>query len=142
MRTESTLSLLEARAAIDAMRSELQRSGRAAVMAVADMRGELISLERMDGAQTTSVRVATNKAWTSARLDSPSGDVGRAAHEQGWDFCYYDDTRYVGWGGGLPVRVGGAVVGGVAVSGLSQEEDVAIAEIGVRAIHDLLGAQA
>ncbi|GAA5173243.1 hypothetical protein GCM10025771_00280 [Niveibacterium umoris] len=139
MRTESTLDYADARAAIDAMRRELENRRRAAVMAVADMRGELICLERMDGVQTTSVRVATNKAWTAARLDSPSGDVGRAAQQQGWDFCYYDDTRYIGWGGGLPVRVGGAVVGGVAVSGLSQEEDIAIAEIGVAAIHTQSG---
>lgn len=121
------------------MRIELQRRGRSAVMAVADMRGELISLERMDGVQTTSVRVAANKAWTSARLDSPSGEVGRAAREQGWDFSYYDDSRYVGWGGGLPVRVGGTVVGGVAISGLSQEEDISVAEVGVAAIHQQIG---
>ena len=141
MKTESSLALAEARVAIDAMRLELDRRGKSAVMAVADMRGELIALERMDGAQTTSARVATNKAWTAARLDSPSGDVGRAARDQGWDFSFYDDTRYIGWGGGLPVRADDAVVGAVAVSGLSQEEDIAIAEIGVSAIINFIGGQ-
>lgn len=141
MRTETSLALDEARAAIDAMRLELVRRKQSAVLAVADMRGELIALDRMDGVQTTSVRVASNKAWTAARLDSSTAELGRAASSQDWDFSFYDDTRYIGWGGGLPVRVAGHVVGGIGVSGLSQEDDNAIAQIGVSAIINLPGVQ-
>ncbi len=48
--------------------------------------------------------------------------------------AYYGDPRYIGWGGGLPVVVGGSVVGAVAVSGLSELEDMELAGIGVAAI--------
>ena len=46
----------------------------------------------------------------------------------------YGDPRYIGWGGGVPVVVDGAVVGAVAVSGLSEHEDMELAGIGVAAI--------
>jgi len=40
----------------------------------------------------------------------------------------------VHWGGGMPVAVNGIVVGAVAVSGLSEEEDARLAQLGVEAI--------
>jgi glc operon protein GlcG len=40
----------------------------------------------------------------------------------------------VGWGGGIPVRVDGQVVGAVAVSGLLETEDMEMAALGVAAI--------
>ena len=53
--------------------------------------------------------------------------------------AYYGDPRYVGWGGGVPVLVEGQVVGAVAVSGLSQEEDAELAGMGAVAILEGLG---
>ena len=47
--------------------------------------------------------------------------------------AYYGDPRIVGWGGGVPVIVNGTVVGSVAVSGLTQEEDAELAAIGAAA---------
>lgn len=44
------------------------------------------------------------------------------------------DSRYVGWGGGVPVVIDGHVVGAVAVSGLPEEEDMHLAALGVQAI--------
>ncbi len=126
----------EAQRAIAAMAAELERRGLAAVVAVGDAHGELIALLRTDGAPLPSVVVATNKVWTAARERKPTYDLGQAARhpEHGFDLAYFGDRRYIGWGGGLPVIVDGAVVGAVAVSGLSQEEDAAIAEVGIAAI--------
>ena len=80
--------------------------------------------------------VATNKAWTAARERKPTRELGQAARDpqDGFDMAYYGDPRYVGWGGGLPVIVDGAVVGSVAVSGLPEQEDMELAQIGVAAI--------
>jgi glc operon protein GlcG len=39
--------------------------------------------------------------------------------------AYYGDPRFVGWGGGIPVRKDGKVVGSVTVSGLPAAEDIA-----------------
>jgi glc operon protein GlcG len=127
----------DAQRAIETIRAELARREKSAVIAVADAQGELIALMRLDGAPRASIQIAQSKAWTAARERKPSGDIGKKARdpEQGFDMAYFGDPRYIGWGGGLPVKVGDVVVGAVAVSGLSQEEDVELATMGVAAIH-------
>ena len=96
---------------------------------------------RLDGAPLPSTTIAANKAWTAARERKPTYDIGQAARhpEHGFDMAYYGDPRFVGWGGGVPVIVGVDVVGAVAVSGLSQEEDAELAGLGVAAILQNLG---
>jgi len=90
----------------------------------------------MDGAPVSSIRIAMNKAWTAARERKPTAEIGeKVKHpEKGHDISYYGDPNYVGWGGGVPVRKKGEVVGAIAVSGLSSQEDAALATLGVELI--------
>ncbi len=136
MQSYVSLGLLEAEIATQAIREELARRGRAAVVAVADAHGDLISLVRLDGAPVASIVIAANKAWTAARERTPTRAIGQSARapETGFDIAYYGDLRYVGWGGGVPVVMDGSVVGSVAVSGLPELEDMELAAIGVTAI--------
>lgn len=136
MRAQTTLDDADARIAISAIHDELVRRGKRAIIAVADAHGELIGLLRMTGAALSSIGVATNKAFTAARLRRPSRTIGRNVRDpaKGFDISYYGDPRYVGWGGGLPVLVDEAVVGAIGVSGLSEDEDEELAAIGIAAI--------
>jgi glc operon protein GlcG len=136
MRKISSLGHVEAQKAIQAVQAELVRRQKQAVVAVADAHGELIGLLRLDGAPLPSITIAANKAWTAARERKPTFDIGQAARdpEHGFDIAFYGDPRFVGWGGGVPVLVEGQVVGSVAVSGLSQEEDAELAGMGASAI--------
>ena len=128
-----------AQAALDAIRHALQRDGRTAVAAVDDANGELLSLIRLDDAPAPSVLVATNKAWTAARMGCNTSQLGRDAKAGQWDFAFFGDPRYIGWGGGVPVVVDGRVVGAVAVSGLTQEEDERYARDGAAVALRLIG---
>jgi glc operon protein GlcG len=134
--TEQNLDYAEARRAIDAIVAEVTRRGKAAVIAVADSRGELIALARMDAAPVSSITMAGNKAFTAARACKPSFDVGaKVRHpDEGFDIAYYGDPRYCGWGGGVPVTKDGRVAGSVAVSGLPGEEDMEAVQLGIAAI--------
>jgi glc operon protein GlcG len=136
MNQYTSLGHAEAQRAIQAIQAELVKRGKAAVIAVADAHGELISLLRLDGAPLPSIVIATNKAWTAARERKPSRELGQAARDPaiGFDVAYYGDPRYIGWGGGVPVIVDGVVVGSVAVSGLPEQEDMEVVQIGVAAI--------
>jgi glc operon protein GlcG len=133
---ELTIEYAEARRAVDCMLAELERRGQAGVVAAADSHGELILLARMDGAPRSSLAIASNKAWTAVRTGKPSRDLGQRIRdpEQGCDIAYYGDPRFVGWGGAIPLRKDGKVIGAVAVSGLSELEDIEVAAIGVAAI--------
>ncbi len=103
---------------------------------MADAHGELIALLRLDGARLPSIVIAANKAWTAAREQKPTRDLGQSARDpqRGFDMAYFGDLRYIGWGGGVPVVIDGAVVGAVAVSGLPEQDDMEIVQFGVAAI--------
>jgi glc operon protein GlcG len=133
---QTNLGHAEAQRAIQAIQSELLKRGKAAVIAVSDAHGELVALLRMDGARLPSIQIAANKAWTAAREQIPTRELGqKSRHPQdGFDMAYFGDPRYIGWGGGLPVVVDGSVLGAVAVSGLPEEEDMELAALGVAAI--------
>ncbi len=134
MLTVRTLGEAEARLAIDACLDALRARGKVAAIAVSDPHGELIAAWRMDGAPLAAIGIASNKAYTSARLRAPSGEVGRSAQAEGWDMHFHGDDRYVGWDGGVPILIDGACVGAVAVSGLSGVEDLEFAQAGATAI--------
>ena len=133
MRTLPTIDYAEARRIIDLIVEKASQMGKAAAVAVADSHGDLICFARMDGAPVSSISIAMNKAWTAARERKPTREIGeKVKHpEKGHDIAYYGDPKYVGWGGGIPIWKNGEVVGAVAVSGLSSNEDIALATLGV-----------
>ena len=136
MRTVSSLDYVDAKRIVDAIVEHALKSKKPAVIAVADVHGDLLALARMDGAPVSSILVAANKAWTAARERKPTKDIGdKIRHpEKGFDIAFYGDPRFVGWGGGLPIWRNGEVVGSVGVSGLSSAEDVQLATVGIEAI--------
>ena len=139
MRAVQTVDYSEAKRAVDLIVEKAKQMQKAAAVAVADVHGELICFARMDGAPASSIRVAMNKAWTAARERKPTREIGeKVKHpEKGHDIAYYGDPKYVGWGGGIPVWKNGEVIGAVAVSGLSSNEDIILATLGVELIAGL-----
>jgi len=136
MRLVRTIGHLEAEAGIAAVRAELQRREDRAIIAIADAGGDLVAFLRMDGAPLSSIGVAINKAYTAARLGRPTRSIGDALRDpaRGVTAGFYSDDRTVGWAGGVPVQSDGSVVGGVGVSGMSQDLDEEMAWIAVHAI--------
>jgi glc operon protein GlcG len=139
MRTLQTIDHSEARRAVDLIIEKASQMQKAAAIAVADSHGDLICFSRMDGAPVSSIRIAMNKAWTAARERKPTKEIGeKVKHpEKGHDIAYYGDPNYVGWGGGIPVWKNGEVVGAVAVSGLSSNEDIVLATLGAELLAGL-----
>jgi len=133
MKTLHTIDYSDAKRIIDLIVNKALQMQKAAVIAVADSHGELMAFARMDGVPVSSIRIAANKAWTAARERKPTRDIGdKVRHpEKGHDIAYYGDPRFVGWGGGLPILKDGEVIGAIGVSGLSADEDTALAALGV-----------
>ena len=136
MKQITTLTHDDASKAIETIKSEILKRGKAAVITVVDAHGELIGLLRLDGAAYTCIQIATNKAYTAARERRPSRNLGLKSRDPqtAFDFAYFGDPKMVGWGGGLPVELNGEVIGAVGVSGLPEMEDVELAQMGVDAI--------
>ena len=132
MRTTSIIDYAEAQRIVGLIVEKAEALQKSVAIAVADAHGELIAFARMDGVPLPSVVIAMNKAWTAARTGKPTQEIGEKVRhpEKGHDIAYYGDPRFVGWGGGVPVRKDGEVAGAVAVSGLSSKEDADLATLG------------
>ena len=122
------LSHHDAQRVLAAAQAELDRTGRGAAVAVVDHHGELVAFVRTDGCRLPSIAIAINKAFTAARERTPSKAIGDASRTEGFPMTNFGDPRYVGWGGGVPLVVDGDVVGAIGVSGLPEDDDIAIAE--------------
>lgn len=132
MKTIPTIDYSSAEKVVSLIVQKAREMQKAVAIAVADSHGELLAFARMDGVPLPSITIAMNKAWTAARTGKPTQEIGEKVRhpEKGHDISYYGDPRFVGWGGGIPVRKNGEVAGAVAVSGLSSIEDAALAKQG------------
>jgi uncharacterized protein GlcG (DUF336 family) len=101
------------------------------VVAILDESGLLKAFCRMDGTPLISIEVAQNKAYT-ALLGAPSQDFFNRIKENPALLAGVPHIpRIVTFGGGLPIRIDGAVVGGIGVSGGSVEQDIECAQAGL-----------
>jgi glc operon protein GlcG len=135
MRAIRTLSHIEAMDMLRAVQKALDEKRQGAAVAVVDAHGELLAMLRTDGCRLSCINVAINKAYTAAREQCPSKALGDAAKREGFPVTNFGELRYVTWGGGIPITTtDGEVVGAVGVSGLTEAEDTALAEIAARLV--------
>jgi uncharacterized protein GlcG (DUF336 family) len=102
-------------------------------IAVLDAGANILSFQRMDGAELAGPNFAVDKAYTSVtnRIETgelrarvaPDGDLpGMSANGNG---------RYIAFAGGIPCWDGDHVVGAIGVTGGSWDEDQICAEAGI-----------
>jgi uncharacterized protein GlcG (DUF336 family) len=125
-----------ARAMIDAAERKAAEMGHPFVIAVVDESGILKAFIRMDGAALLSVQIAQDKAYTAA---------GFGMSTDGWHEFVRDDPplamgaapgidRLVVFGGGYPIKIGDAIVGGIGVSGGHYTQDMEVAQAGLAVV--------
>jgi uncharacterized protein GlcG (DUF336 family) len=129
----STLGLSDARAIIVAGERKAQELGVPYNIAVVDAGGALIAHARMDGAWLGSIDISIHKAFTARAFDMATEDLAKMA-QSGKPLFGINSTnheRVVIFAGGIPVRSGGAVIGGVGASGGTVDQDQKVAEAAV-----------
>jgi glc operon protein GlcG len=119
----SSITYSEAQALVNSGISSALSKHQTISVAVTDAHGEVVAFGRMDGAALHSGVLAQSKAYTSARDRQPTSSLGKWARETGKDLGYWADSKMTGMGGGLPIEKGAVVIGGMGVSGLSEEGD-------------------
>lgn len=125
------LSHTDAARIIAAIQRELELRGQGAAVAVVDAHGELIAFLRTDGCKLPSITIAINKAFTAARERRPTAEIGLESRTVTCAMTNFGDLRYTAWGGGIPIVLKGEVIGAVGVSGLTEDEDITLAQLGV-----------
>ncbi len=133
--SSKSISAAAAHAAVAAAVAHADAIGVKVNVAVVDAGGTLAAFLRMPGAFLHSVDIAIDKAYTSTSFGFPTSQ---------WKAVFGSDEllkiglserpRLVVIGGGLPIREGELLIGGIGVSGASAEQDEACAAAGLRAI--------
>ena len=101
-------------------------------VAVVDAGGNLLAFRRMDGAFLHSVEIAQDKAYAAVSFGMPTG----AWHGVFKELPELRDglvmrPRFVTLAGGVPLMNGEQMIGGVGVSGASEQQDEACAEAAI-----------
>jgi glc operon protein GlcG len=128
------LSHTDAMKIISSIQTELEKGKKGAAIAVVDSHGELIAFLRTDGCKLPSIYIAINKAYTASRECKETKLVGEASKEEGFPMSNFGSLRYTTWGGGIPIKYKGEIIGGVGVSGLPETEDMILAKLGTNVI--------
>ncbi|MGG5258255.1 GlcG/HbpS family heme-binding protein [Phycicoccus avicenniae] len=142
VRTVPALTYAGARVALDAALVRAEELGVAVNVAVADASGAVLAFARMDGAFAASGDIARDKARTVTAfggLSTADLHVAVAAEPSVREGITHR-AGVAAFPGGVPVRVDGALVGAVGVSGGSAAEDSDVATAGATALASLVAA--
>ena len=126
-------------AAATAARAAVQHADQLGIrinVAVVDAGGNLAAFLLMPGAFLHSIDIAIDKAYTATSFGLPTSQWHAALqqHSEAVREGIVRRPRFVAFGGGLPIHDAGQRIGGIGVSGGSEEQDEACAQAGLTAI--------
>lgn len=125
------ITTASAKAVAAAAIAEAQRNGWNLAIAIVDPGGHLVYFERMQDTQNGSVALAIEKATTSAMFRRPTKWFQDAV--AGGNLRILRLTGTIPNEGGVPIIVGGKLIGAIGISGASSEQDGQAAAAGVAA---------
>ena len=132
MSAESDISLNEARVLSKKVREKAAAIGVNAVVAVSNKAGHPVLVECMDNSFIASYDIAVNKAFTVVSLKMSTYALKSLSQPGGslYGIQFTNNGKIVIFGGGEPLCSGDKIIGGLGVSGGSEEQDTALAEYG------------
>ena len=108
------------------------------VIAVVDEGGHAIILERLDGAQWSSIDTALNKARAAVAWKRPTRLLEESVNNGRFAFLSISQGMAL-LQGGVPIEIDGQVLGAIGVSGVKAADDEVVALAGVHALKSALG---
>lgn len=113
---------------VEHVRARAAGHGIAVTVAVCDAAGDLILLDRADGAPGFSAELAAAKAYTAARFGNATSVLEELWSERPvYAHSLVAQGRWFVGRGGVPVRRAGEVIGGIGVSGAQPGPEEALA---------------
>jgi uncharacterized protein GlcG (DUF336 family) len=114
--------------------AEARKNNWTMVVAIVDTAGDLVYFEKMDDTQVGSTQVAIDKARSAARFKRPTKAFQDALAAGGEGLRILALQGAVPVDGGVPLQMGGKVVGAIGVSGGTSAQDGQVAAAGVAAL--------
>ncbi len=127
------MTLYAAQVLASKVRAEAKRLNVNAVVAITNKGGNPVLVECSDNSFIASYDIALNKAWTVVSLKMNTKELSKLAKPDGslYGIQFTNNGRIVIFGGGEPLRnKNGVIIGGLGVSGGTEEQDTKLAEFG------------
>lgn len=140
MGIQSRITLDTAKKLIERLEQEAVRRGQRAVIAVCNPEGNPVAVHVMDGAFLVSFDVAMKKAYTAVAVKMSTMELSKIAQPGGtfYGVDKLDGGKIVIFGGGILLKSGNTIIGGLGISGGTGEEDHSLAEYGQSVLNEIL----
>ena len=130
--TRKWLNLAAIKTMVAAAEAEAQKRNVQVTLCIVDEGGNLLFLQKADGAGLNTIQFAQRKARYAALYRRPSNAAAEQLKGGNLQVLAFPDAFPNQ--GGLPVQVDGQTIGGVAASGAASEVDEAIAQAAIDAL--------
>lgn len=130
--TKKWLNLAAIKTMVAAAEAEAQKRNVQVTICIVDESGNLLFLQKADGAGINTIHFAQRKARHAALYGHPSKDAADQLKGGNLQVLAFPDAFPNQ--GGLPIKVDGKTIGGIAASGAPSEVDEAIAQVAIDAL--------
>lgn len=139
MGIQGRITLDSAKRLIEKIEQEALRRNKPSVIAVCSPDGNPVAVHVMDGSFLVSFDMAVKKAYTSVAVKMSTMELSRLT-QPGQTFYGLGkmSDNIVIFGGGVPLKVGDNIIGGLGISGGTGEEDNSLAEYGLQVLNEVL----
>ena len=136
MGIQGRITLDSAKRLIEKIEQEALKRNKPSVIAVCTPDGNPVAVHVMDGSFLVSFDMAVKKAYTSVAVKMSTMELSRLT-QPGQTFYGLGkmSDNIVIFGGGVPLKVGDTIIGGLGISG---EEDNSLAEYGLQVLKEVL----
>lgn len=115
--------------------AEAEKNGHYISVTVVDKSGQILSVQRHHNAGVHTLQASYKKAYTACSQKRPTAEIAKGVK----DGTIPEDVRFLDENilildGGIPIFMQGKVVGGVGVGGAHGNEDVRMAQAGLKAV--------
>lgn len=134
----SSVSLALAKRIAQRVEEKASEMGVNAVVSICNAGARPVLTECMDDSYIASFDVAFNKAFTSVSLKMSTIKLKSLSQPHGplYGIQHTNDGKIVIFGGGEPLVLSGKIIGGLGVSGGSEEQDTALAAFGASCVEE------
>lgn len=138
--TMQSIDLATAKKLIAKVEDKAREMGVNAVVAISDASARPVAIECMDNSYIASFDVALNKAYTVVALKmstialKPLSQPGESLY----GIQFTNGGQIVIFGGGDPLVHNSKIIGGIGVSGGTEEQDTALSAYGAECLKDIL----
>ena len=139
MGIQGRITLDSAKRLIEKIEQEALRRNKPSVIAVCSPDGNPVAVHVMDGSFLVSFDMAVKKAYTPVAVKMSTMELSRLT-QPGQTFYGLGkmSDNIVIFGGGVPLKVGDNIIGGLGISGGTGEEDNSLAEYGLQVLNEVL----